>query len=279
MRNVLLWILAFLTTVAVLVYQRITGPTYEKRVKVEIAGETVSAKLLRTHAISADCPVRVSVPDPEIEGYVAYKRFPTEDPWTRLDMLREDGDLVAYLPKQPMAGKLAYRVILSHRSQEIVLPSGDPVVMRYKGEVPGWVLFLHILVIFGALFMAFRTGFESLRKQGKVRRMAFITVGFLFVGGIILGPLMQKYAFDAWWTGFPLGKDLTDTKTLFALLSWILALIAGRGGRPARGWYIAAFVCTLIVFIIPHSVLGSELDYSTLEQPEQTAFFKNSTAT
>ena len=96
--------------------------------------------------------------------------------------------------------------------------------------------------------------------------LAIITAVFLFVGGIILGPIMQKYAFDAYWTGFPVGKDLTDTKTLIALLAWIVALIAGRGGKPARGWYVAAFVLTLIVFIIPHSVLGSELDYSALEQ-------------
>jgi ABC-type transport system involved in cytochrome c biogenesis permease subunit len=124
-------------------------------------------------------------------------------------------------------------------------------------------------VIFGALFFAFRAGFEAMRKDGKVRKLAIITAVFLFVGGIILGPIMQKYAFDAYWTGFPVGKDLTDTKTLFALLAWIVALVAGRGGKPARGWYLAAFLLTLIVFIIPHSVLGSELDYSTMDQAAQ----------
>jgi hypothetical protein len=260
MKKVLLWILAFLLTAMVLVYQRVTGPTYEKRVKVDLAGETISVEFLRTHVITADCPVRITVPTQEFEGYVEYKRFPTNEPWTRLDMQREESDLVAYLPKQPMAGKLAYQVTLSSQGQEATLPGDEPVVMRYKGEVPGPVLILHIFVIFGALFFAFRAGLEALRKDGKVRKLAIITAVFLFVGGIILGPIMQKYAFDAFWTGFPVGKDLTDTKTLFALLAWIIALIAGRGGKPARGWYLAAFVLTLIVFVIPHSVLGSELD-------------------
>ncbi len=269
MKKVLLWILAFLLTAVVLVYQRVTGPTYEKRVKVELAGETVSAELLRTHVITADCPVRITVPGQDFEGYVEYKRFPTDDPWTRLDMQREGSDLVAFLPKQPMAGKLAYQVTLSSQGQEAILPGDEPVVMRYKGEVPGLVLILHIFVIFGALFFAFRAGLEALRKDGKVRKLAIITAVFLFVGGIILGPIMQKYAFDAFWTGFPVGKDLTDTKTLFALLAWIVALVAGRGGKPARGWYVAAFVLTLFVFIIPHSVLGSELDYSALDQAAQ----------
>jgi hypothetical protein len=271
MKKALLWILAFLLTAFVLLYQRVTGPTYPKRVKMELAGETVSAELLRTHVITADCPVRLSVPSQDTVGYVRYKRFPTGDSWTRLDMRREGSDLLAQLPKQPMAGKLAYQVVLSSQGQETILPSDEPVVMRYKGEVPGPVLILHILVIFGALFFSFRAGFEAIRKDGNVRKLAIITAVFLFVGGIILGPLMQKYAFDAWWTGFPVGKDLTDTKTLFALLGWIIALIAGRSGRPARGWYLAAFALTLIVFLIPHSVLGSELDYSTLDQAINTA--------
>ena len=69
---------------------------------------------------------------------------------------------------------------------------------------------------------------------------------------------------------FPFGIDLTDNKTLFALIGWIIALIAGRGGKPARGWILGAAALTLIVFLIPHSVLGSELDYTEVENPQQT---------
>ena len=166
MKKVLLWILAFLLTAVVLVYQRVTGPTYEKRVKVELAGETVSAELLRTHVITADCPVRITVPGQDFEGYVEYKRFPTGDAWTRLEMRRDGNDLVAYLPKQPMAGKLAYQVTLTSQGESTTFPSDEPVVMRYKGEVPGPVLILHIFVIFGALFFAFRAGFEALASAG-----------------------------------------------------------------------------------------------------------------
>ena len=40
---------------------------------------------------------------------------------------------------------------------------------------------------------------------------------------MILGPLTQYYAFGALWTGFPFGIDLTDNKTLIALIGWIIA--------------------------------------------------------
>ena len=38
----------------------------------------------------------------------------------------------------------------------------------------------------------------------------------LAVGGFILGPLVQNYAFGELWTGVPFGWDLTDNKTLIA---------------------------------------------------------------
>ncbi len=45
---------------------------------------------------------------------------------------------------------------------------------------------------------------------------------------MILGPIVQKYAFGELWTGIPFGWDLTDNKTLIAFLFWILAVIMNR---------------------------------------------------
>jgi hypothetical protein len=39
---------------------------------------------------------------------------------------------------------------------------------------------------------------------------------------------------------------------------WIAALVAGRKGRPARGWVVAASAVTLFINLIPHSLFGSE---------------------
>ena len=78
---------------------------------------------------------------------------------------------------------------------------------------------------------------------------------------------MQKFAFDAYWTGWPFGKDLTDNKTAAAFLIWV-----GRGVRHPRpeeehSWALVAAVAMLIVYLIPHSLLGSELDYGN-QAPE-----------
>lgn len=264
MKKFLFWLIAVVITLVTLVYQRMTGPTYPLRGKVGFSDSEIKYRLPRSHEITSDCEVGIKALNPEITGRLFYKRFKTADPWTEIPFFRNGDRLVAYLPKQPMAGKLAYKVLLSFQEKEISLSGEEPAVIRFKGVVPTAVLLCHILVISAAMLFSIRGGIAAINKGSDPRKYVPWAVGFLFVGGFILGPLMQKYAFDAWWTGFPVGKDLTDTKTLLAFLAWVAALIAGRRGKTARGWVLAASLITLIVFLIPHSLLGSELKYTEL---------------
>jgi hypothetical protein len=87
----------------------------------------------------------------------------------------------------------------------------------------------------------------------------------LFFGGLVFGPIVQKFAFGDFWTGVPFGIDLTDNKTLIAFIGWLLALFAVWKYKSPRIAVIAASALMLIIFIIPHSTLGSELDYSEME--------------
>ena len=270
MKKAMLWTLAVLITLFVLVYQRVTGPTYPMRGKAVLSGTEIGFRLLRTHESTQDCEIRITAPSSGLEGYMEYKRYPTQDALTKVSMTRQGDDLVGHLPKQLSSGKLQYKVFVTSQGKEVSLSGEDPIIIRYKDPVPTWLLISHIIVIFIALLLTMRTGLEALKSKANPRKLAILTTIFLFLGGMILGPLMQLYAFGALWTGFPYGIDLTDNKTLVALIGWIIALIAGRGGKPARGWILGATVLTLIVFLIPHSVLGSELDYSEVENPQQT---------
>jgi hypothetical protein len=93
------------------------------------------------------------------------------------------------------------------------------------------------------------------------------------IGGMILGPIVLKYAFGMYWTGWPFGTDPTDNKTLAMWVSWIVAagLFAYRPGRLMalkRGAVIVATIVMLAVYLIPHSIGGTELDYEALERGE-----------
>jgi hypothetical protein len=78
---------------------------------------------------------------------------------------------------------------------------------------------------------------------------------------MILGPVVQKYAFGAYWTGWPWGTDLTDNKTAVAWLLWVAAFVTHRLGKDVTKLATVAALVTLLVYLIPHSMFGSELKY------------------
>ena len=115
-----------------------------------------------------------------------------------------------------------------------------------------------------------RLGFGRLqaRTEALVASVDFSTVLMqgmlsLLLGGFILGPLVQWYAFGVWWSGVPFGYDWTDNKVLVELIFWILALALNRGNRRDRRSVYLAGIVTLAVYFIPHSIFGSEYDYRT----------------
>ncbi|MCK4699505.1 MAG: hypothetical protein KAT38_04210, partial [Bacteroidales bacterium] len=79
-----------------------------------------------------------------------------------------------------------------------------------------------------------------------------------------LGPMVQFHAFGEYWTGIPFGWDLTDNKTLIAFLFWVLAIAANRKSEKPFLTVLAA-VILLIIYSIPHSMFGSELNPETGE--------------
>jgi hypothetical protein len=116
--------------------------------------------------------------------------------------------------------------------------------------------------MFLAMLFSTLAGLMSLIRYAQYKKYAILTLILLSIGGMILGPLVQYYAFGDLWTGIPFGWDLTDNKTLIAFLFWILAVIMNRKQERPLYTALAAFVL-LLIYSIPHSMFGSELDYST----------------
>lgn len=269
-RPIVLSLVAVLITLASAVWQRMTGPTYPVRGTVELAGANVTLRLTRSHGGKGDQPVRILASDLDVGGEVAFRRYPTDDPWTVLPLRRAGEWLEAALPHQPPAGKLEYQVHLRRGQAEAVFPP-RPAITRFKGEVPAFLLIPHVLAMFVGMAFANRAGLEALANGSRLARHAKWATGLIVLGGFVLGPAVQRAAFGAWWTGIPFGWDLTDNKTLLAGLAWAWALWRLRGGRAARGPVLVAALVTLAVYLIPHSVWGSQLDWSKVEPPAAQA--------
>lgn len=263
-KSILFWVLSFILMAAVAIYQRTTGPTYPVRGKIIIQGEEIKYKLIRTWEGSTDAEITIKVVNPEIEGKYRFKRFKSHDEWTEKQMIRKGELLIATLPNQAAAGKATYEIYLGKGDQMTRIVE-KPLVLRYKGVVPTSVLFVHIIIIFMAMMFSMRTGVEALIKGKNLVKYSLWTVILLGIGGMILGPIVQKYAFGAYWTGWPFGHDLTDNKTLAVFVLWVVAWLQIRKNPNRRGWVIAAVILLLAVYLIPHSTMGSEIDYTKTE--------------
>jgi hypothetical protein len=260
-KQTIFWILAVIITIVTVIYQRKTGPTYPVTRIIDIAGTDIKVSLPRSHGGNTDREISIHVPGDDIDGLIIYKRYKTADPPDTLQMRLQGKELTGYLPHQPPAGKLEYTVILLQNDRSYLV-NDVPIIIRFKGSVPAFILIPHILFIFTAQLLSLVAGLFAVYRLRRYKLYGILTIILLFVGGFILGPVIQKYAFGAFWTGFPLGQDMTDNKVLVAILFWILAMAMNiRRDRPVYAW-IAALVFFL-VNLIPHSMFGSELDYET----------------
>jgi hypothetical protein len=265
-RSVLLWIIAIVLTIATAYYQRTTGPTYPQKGIASLNTQKIKYSLDRTHGGIGDHQIKIKIDDKEIIGVLNWKRFKTNDDWQQDSMIYKNGFLTASLPHQPPAGKLIYQIELAKNHEHIFIPNKQPVVIRFKGDVPIFIIIPHVILIFLAMLFSTRTGLEFFNKEPNYKKLTYYTFGMLILGGMIFGPIMQKYAFGAFWTGIPFGFDLTDNKTLIAFIGWIIALFALKKFTNPKRWIIFASVLTFVVYLIPHSVLGSELDYNKIDK-------------
>jgi len=257
-----LWIIAIVVTIGSAVYQRVTGPTYPARGHVVLGGNAIDFRLERSHETTGDQVVEIVAPDLSVTGEVTWRRFPSSEPYRTMPLVRQDDTLRALLPRQPAGGKIEYQLRLA-RGSEAVLAPAQPAVTRFKDPVSTPVLIFHVLAMFLGMLWSTRAGLAAL-VGGPTRALAWTTLALLGVGGFFFGPWMQYQAFGDYWTGVPFGFDLTDNKTLIAAAAWVFAVIRVRKDRPARAAVGAAALVTLVVFAIPHSVWGTEIDWNSL---------------
>ena len=277
--SALMWLLAAVTTLACFTYQDKTGPTYPLEGEFESAHGVVEFKVLRSETIGTDLKIMFLDPVPEgVSGYVEYRRYKSDDSWSTIEMEkgafsfsrrgREEfvEGMGAELPSlAERAGKYEFFVFVDDGEGEPVsLTSDKAIYARYKDSVPTLVLLVHITLVFVSMSLAIRTILETL-IGGNFKPYIWATIISLILGAFILGPLVQWYAFGVWWSGFPFGYDWTDNKVVVEMVFWLIAAFQNRGSRVNRGSVYLAGLVTLLVYFIPHSIFGSEYNYTTGE--------------
>jgi hypothetical protein len=266
MKKFILWFLAFVITIGAAVYQRMTGPTYPKRLNITVNNAVNELKLVRTLSLAEKSEVRLDLNNSNVTAKLFYKQYKSDGEYQAADFsYRADpkhGGFFADVPQQPVAGKLQYYIEITDLNGTKSYLKENPVVIRFKGDVPAFVLIPHILLMFIAMLFSTLAGLMAAIKYPMYKKYTLWTLILFIAGGMVLGPIVQYFAFGDFWTGIPFGWDLTDNKTLIALVFWIIAVFMNKkSDRPI--YTILAALVLLIVFSIPHSLFGSELNYSS----------------
>lgn len=273
------WVFAAVITLTAVIYQRTTGPTYPKKIHVKVNKQPFELKLVRSLALDERSAVKLKITDTTIAAKLYYRRFPSNQPYQVVDFTYEERPIHSFImntlfkvtsekgffaevPQQPAAGKLQYYIEITDKTETRTYFREQPVVIRFKGAVPLTVLIPHVLAMFIAMFLSNLAGAMAIRKHPQYKFHGVVTLVLLTIGGLILGPLVQKFAFGELWTGVPFGWDLTDNKTLIGFAFWLFAVWKNRKADQP-GWVVLASLVLLLIYSIPHSMFGSELNYET----------------
>ncbi len=263
-KSILLWIAAFFMALVVMVFQRMTGPTHPVRGSDMFKGEKISYRFLRSSTANQPLRVAIRVNSNKFDALLYSRRYDrvNEYKFQVAEMVHDKSVYSANIKGEDTAGKVEYLVKLIDREtkEEFALNGGKSVISRFKGAVPPIFLISHILFMVLGFIFAMRTLLETVRKEGNYYWLVNWTLGIVFIGGMILGPIVQKYAFGDLWTGIPFGTDLTDNKTLIAFIFWIIAFFMKKRSKT---WVIVAVIVMIVIYSIPHSALGSERNYKT----------------
>jgi len=252
-RTILFWILAIVITLISAFYQRVTGPSYPLSGKINFDGKEISYKLERSHSSSSNYALEINTGDPSIHGALYVKKLNSNNGFTEFEMTGA-GTLKAEMPAQPRLHKLEYFVKLFKDQISAQIPADNHVVIRFKDDVPIWILIPHIFAMFFAMMLSTRTGLEFFNKGPKLDKLALWTVVFLFIGGFLLGFAMNGFAFGEVWGGWPFGLDVTDNKTQIAFIAWLIAFYLIKKNKNAKLAALLAAIIMIAVYMIPHSV-------------------------
>lgn len=248
----------FLTLISI-VYQRISGPNYPFKFKIQGISETYKLKLPKTETTDNQFTLSFEIPDTTVSGVLAFRRYPTNDEFANIPLERIGSALTFTAPALPSAGKYEYYLIFDQAGKKIPVRQDKPMIIRFNDPVPDPVIISHVFFMILASFFSMMVTLLTIRKHPAFRKFGLMAFAALTVGGMILGPIVQKYAFGEYWTGIPNGWDLTDNKTLIVWVAFLIAaLLNVKKERPTP--YLIASILFILINLIPHSMFGSELD-------------------
>jgi hypothetical protein len=164
---------------------------------------------------------------------------------------------------------------------EVLKESGDPIVfpakakpdfqseyhyfkIRNEGRVTRGLLWAHILLMTVAIFLFIHALYYAIdylktgEDYAKIWHTTFWGTLAFFISGFPIGWVIEKQVLGNYWEGIPFGWDITDSKTLFIFLYWLIIILLHRFGRLRERGFARAVIFgalfAIVMFMLPHSL-------------------------
>ena len=276
-----LYITLFVTVLILLLASLMMYSRGYKQETVELSGSRTSTL---EHLFNRD-----SRDEPEHQDHIVTLRVFGEHPdrvlleyheageeWFEKKMVRAEGtDLYcATLEGKPKLGRWFYRFHAYYGNKDVVFANEGSTnfFVTFEGDLPNSLLVPHIALMIAAvlLFMhVFHYVLEQLinrRFGNKTYWSAFLGTAVFLVAAFVLGPPISGYAFGEPFGAWPFGTDITDTKSFWLIVLWLVPLFLRMGqltgkdkhnriSARAFAWFcLIALVFSLVAFMSPHSL-------------------------
>jgi hypothetical protein len=225
--------------------------SYPVVTEINTGKQKISLQLIRSFEGDGDCPVIFPIGDIAVKGHLVYNLKSDTLNQVKRDFKREGDKLTSYLPQQLPGTEMEYRVFLEREKAKIDVNNGKPVVIKFKGKVPLYLILVNAFCIITVLLLSSLTGFYALFNVRSYRWIIYILlISSLFLS-LFLFPLVQKYSLNR-WSYMPKMWSL-HTKLLLTSLIWVItALLSLFVKKLRRLWLILASIITCVLFLIPH---------------------------
>lgn len=224
---------------------------------------------------SVQAEVEVSEDVPGVDLFIHCKTESVTCPPIAMTML-EPGIYFGEIPSMERGTLVEYYI--QARAGDILkvrVPGQDEAAgfsFRYKGTPNRPVFIAHILLMFFALFVFIICGYQAVRaiRDRKIRlqipRLGFLAGVVFFISDFPLGMIVAYQTYGKPWTGFPVGDDITDNRSLAIVLYFAAATFLYRGSvfrrDPSRDLvkqastlpyvYLVGVILTVALFLIPN---------------------------
>ena len=255
LKKVLFLAIALGITIVATFIQQFSSYDRPYKAVIMINEEIYKLRLPVVHDANEECLIELNIPDTSVSGTIFFKVYQSNENWHSNNLIRMSDKLLNILPVTQPNVKMQYYIMLHSRSSQFAIAKEEPVVIRFQKEVPKYLLYPYVLLMFLALILSNFAGMLTVYNIDSYKKYIGITF-YLFLATLVFGLIWHIISFRHFFMQISPYNDLSFFKYLIILgIWWGVYKISQK--HDWRYLILSASVVTLVLYCIPAQLVFS----------------------